>query len=223
MSSVVDHSPAHEERAAQVPFARTRRLAGPVALLVGCVVAMAGMSLHIKGGAEDVSFVRAVAAAPSVWLTSHIMMGIGWGLFAGGVLTALRLVHGRGAKLTGAAVAVTAVGGGLMALGDIAHGTLAYALVDQVNAATSLEIQTAYFENPAVLALSLGGMLIPLGSMLLGGGLLLARSVPRWVAVTLLVSPAFIQLGYSTDLPLAPFVLPFVVGIAMLAKAIARA
>lgn len=221
MSTVVEQSPAVGEPAA--PFARTRRLAGPVALVVGCVTAQAGMSLHIKDAAEDVHFVNEVAAAPAVWLTSHVMMGIGWALFAGGILTVLRLVRRRGAKLAGVAAGVASVGGVLMALGDISHGTLAFALVDQVEAARSLEIQQDYFANPAVLALALGGMLIPLGVMLLGAALLRARTVPVWLAVTLLVSPAFIQLGYSTDLPLAPFVLPFVFGIAVLGRRIAQA
>lgn len=199
---------------------RLRRLSGPVAVVLGSCAGAAGLALHIRGGQPDEAQMREIAAGASQWLTSHLLMGFGWALLAVGILSAFRLVRGRGAALTGTGIAVLFVGAGLMSLGDIGHGTLAYALTDHVDAATSLAIQEDYFGNPVILVLSMGGMLMPLGIMLLAGGLLRARSVPRWAAVVLLFSPLGIQLGYSTELPFAPLTIPLVLGMTVLARAI---
>lgn len=199
------------------------RFAGPSALIAGFVLAAAGMTLHVRGGAPDEDFVRTVAAHSSQWLASHLLMGLGWMLVALGVTTAARMVHGRGAVLTGIGIGVVFVGAVLMSLGDVAHGAVAYALVDRVDASTSVAIQEAFFANPAILVISSGGMLLPLGILVLAAGVLRSGAVPRWAAVTLLFSPLFVQLGYSTDLPFVLLVIPLVVGMAALAHAVAHA
>ena len=212
--------------AAQVPspIARVRRYGGPVALGGGAVLAIAGMALHVEGdGTEaDVEFVRSVEAQATQWLISHLLLAVGMALVAGGAVAAFRMARGRGAALTAIGAAVMAVGGFLMSLGDLAHGVLAYALVDQVDPATSLEIQESYFFNPAVAVMSFGGMLLPLGVLLLGIALLRSRAVPRWAAAVLIVSPIFITVGFASGTRMLLLGIPFVIGLALVARAMAR-
>lgn len=193
-----------------------------MSLVAGSVLMLIGMSLHVKGAPEDESLVRAVVAHPSQWLASHLLQAFGMALIAVGTLSLWRLARGRGATLTAVGVAVVSVGAGLMALGDIAHGAVAYALVGQVDDAASLAIQKAYFAHPAVLVLSAGGMLLPLGVMLLGAGALRSRVVSRSTAVVVLVSPIAIQIAFVTPVPVALAGLPFLVGMTALARAAAR-
>lgn len=202
---------------------RLRLLAGPAALVAGPVLAVTGMSLHVKGLPEDLSLIRTVSAHPSLWLASHLLQSVGMALLAAGALAVWRLAHGRGATLTALGAAVTTAGAALMALGDIAHGAVAFALAGRVDDAASLAIQKGFFANPAVLTLFTGGTLLPLGVLLLGAGVLRSGAVPRWLGLVVLVSPIFVQLGFNTAVPLALAGLPFVVGMAGLARAAARA
>ena len=206
------------------PVARLRRYGGPVALAVGAVLTIAGMALHVEGdGTEaDVEFVRAVEAQPTQWLISHLLLAVGMALVAGGAVAAFRMARGRGAALTAIGAGVMAVGGFLMSLGDLAHGALAYALIGQVDPATSLEIQESYFFNPAVAVMSFGGMLLPLGVVLLGIALLRSRAVPRWAAAVLIVSPILISVGFASGTRMLVLGIPFVVGLALVARAMAR-
>lgn len=222
-TSVQVTSPAHAAGPPDplVPV-RVRRLAGPVALVVGSVFTITGMTLHVKGAPEDEALVREVAAHSTQWLVSHFFQSFGMLLVAAGVVGAVRLARGRGAALTAVGVVVTSVGGALMSLGDISHGAVAYSLVDQVDPATSLEIQKAFFSNPAFGGLGIGGLLLPIGVLLLGAGVLRSGAVPRWAAVVLLISPIAIQVAFSTGVPVAVLGLPFVVGMAALARAVAR-
>lgn len=201
---------------------RIRRLAGPIALVAGSVLTVTGMSLHVKEVAVDESLVRAVTAHPSQWLASHLLQSFGMALVAIGALSLWRLARGRGATLTAAGAAVVSAGGGLMALGDVAHGAVAYALIGKVDDTTSLAIQKAYFDHPAILLLSLGGMLLPAGVLVLGAGVLRSGVVPRWTALVLLLSPIAIQIAFVTAIPMAVLGLLFVVGMAGLARSVAR-
>jgi hypothetical protein len=201
---------------------RGRHLGGPVALVLGGVLGLVGMTLHPKGGTPDVALMRDIAAHSSQWLASHLLMGFGWALVAAGMMTVLRLAKGRGATLTAVGAVIASMGAGLSAFGDMAHGALAYALVDQVEPAASLAIQEAFFTHPAFAVISFGGMLLPLAILLLGVAMLRSRALPRWAAIVLMLSPFLIQLGFMvTELPFPVLVLPFVVGLAALARAIA--
>lgn len=201
---------------------RVRRHAGPAALVVGSLLAVVGMTLHVPGAPEDEALVRTVAAHPTQWLVSHLLQSFGLALVAAGAVTAVRLAYGRGATLTAAGAAVTAVGAALMSLGDIAHGAVAFALVDHVEVATSLAIQKAYFYNPAIAILSMGGMLLPIGVLVLAAGVLRSRVVARSAAIVLLISPIAVQVAFAAGLPISVLGLPFVVGMTALARAIAR-
>jgi hypothetical protein len=198
------------------------RFGGPIALVVGSVLAAVGMGLHLPAMAEDVGLAVAVAEAPSRWLAAHLFAGLGFALVALAATTALPPVHRRGATLTAVGVGVTSLGAAVMALGDIAHGAVAFALTERVDAATSFAIQEAYFEHPAILGLNTGPMLISLGMVLLGAGLLRARIHARWVGITILVAPIAINVAISLGLPTYLHGVPFVVGMSVLAYSLLR-
>lgn len=203
---------------------RLRRHAGPTALVVGSVVTVAGMVLHVAGDGStpDEALVRTIEAGLAQWLTSHFLLAAGMALVAGGAASAFRVARGRGATLTAIGAVVVSVGAVLMSLGDFAHGALAYALAGHVDASTSLAIQEGYFFHPAIAATSFGGMLMPLGILILGVALLRSRLVPRWAAVVLLVSPIIMSLGFASGPRMLVLGLPFVVGMTVFARAIAR-
>lgn len=201
-----------------------RRYAGPAGLVAGSVLSVAGMSLHVPGdgSAADEELVRTIEAQSTQWLASHLLLAFGMALFAVGAATAVRIARGRGATLTVLGAATASVGAAFMSLGDIAHGALAYALADRVDDATSLAIQKAYFYHPAIAVISFGGMLLPLGVVVLGIALLRSRVVPRWAALVLLVSPIVISFGFASGPRMLVLGLPFIVGTTALARAVAR-
>jgi hypothetical protein len=201
---------------------RVRRVAGPVAFVVGSVFSVIGMTLHVKGAPEDEALIRDIAEHSTQWVFSHFFQSFGMVLMAVGVLAALRLARGRGAVLTAVGVGLIAVGGTLMALGDMAHGAVAYALVDHVTPAASLEIQKAFFVHPAFGGMSILGMLAPIGVMVLGAGVLRSRALPRWAALALMLGPILIQVAFATGVPVALLGIPFVVGAVALSRAVVR-
>ena len=203
---------------------RLRRSAGPVGLAAGAALAVTGMALHVAGdgSAADEHLMREIEAQAGQWLASHLLLAVGMALVAGGAVSLFRLARGRGAVLTAVGAGLAVVGAALTSWGDLAHGALAYALAGEVDAARSLEIQEGYFFHPAVAVLSFGGMLLPLGVVVLGIALLRSRAVPVWAAVVLLISPVLITVGFASGYRMFLLGLPFVAGLVVLARAVAR-
>lgn len=201
-----------------------RRFAGPTALAVGSIITVAGMAFHIEGDGSpaDEALVRTIEGQLTQWLSSHFMLAVGMALVAGGATTVFRLARGRGAALTVVGASALVLGAALMSLGDFAHGSLSYALAGHVDAAASLAIQNAYFLQPAFAVISFGGMLLPVGVLILGVALLRSRAVPRWAAIVLLLSPVVMTFGFASGPRMLLLGLPFVVGMTVLARAIAR-
>jgi hypothetical protein len=196
---------------------------GVAFLLAGGVLVAAALTLHLRGGVEDVAFVRRIEAAPEQWLTAHILSAVGGMLLAVGLLTVLRLSRGRGRVAIRLGVVLAIIGAACTALGDLAHGSLAYVLTDHVDAHQSLAVQKDFFYEPALAAVSLLGNLLPLGMLVLGIGLLISKTVPTPAAILLLVSPIAIQAGFSvTALPMVVMVLPLVIGLAWIASILFR-
>lgn len=212
--------PGLEPAAFPPRWALPYRVAGPVVLVVGAALAALGMPLHAQGEADE-AFVRAIAESPGQWLASHLLMGVGFALLAAGAVAVLRLARGRGATWTAVGVLAMSVGGACMALGDLTHGAVAFALADHVEPAASLAIQEAFFENPVMGLLMVPSMLLPLGVVILAIGLLRSGAVPRWAAIVLLVSPLFVQAGLSGAIPGLLTGVPLVVGLAVVARAAA--
>jgi hypothetical protein len=202
--------------------ARPRR-APAVALAGGVLLTAVALSMHLRGGIADVAFVRRVEAAPEAWLTGHVLMGVGGILLLLGLTAVPGLVRGRGRRAVAVGVTLSAVGSASSALGDVAHGALAYVLVGEVDAEQSLHIQERLFTQPLLAAVSMPAMLLPLGMLVLGGALLYSRAVPTPLAVLLLVAPIAVQLGYMvTALPMPLMVLPLIAGLGWLALIVAR-
>ena len=203
--------------------ARPRR-APAVALAVGAVLCASALAMHLRGGVDDVAFVRRVEASPDAWLAGHVFMGVGGILLLLGLTAVPRLVRGRGRRVVGVGVTLAGVGAASSALGDVAHGALAYVLVGEVEAEQSLHIQERLFTQPLLAAVSMPALLLPLGMVVLGAGLLYSRAVPRPASVLVLVAPIAVQLGYMmTALPMPLMVLPLIAGVGWLALLVASA
>jgi hypothetical protein len=204
------------------PLDAGRRRAA-AALAAGSVLAATALSMHLRGGVEDVSFVHRVEAAPGAWLTGHVIMTVGTLLLALGLLAVPALARGGGRRAVAIGAGLSVVGAVASGLGDFAHGTLAYVLVGDVPAEQSLQIQERFFTQPMIAAMTMPGLLLPLGLLVLGGALLYARAVPVPAALLLLVSPITVQLGYMvTTLPMPVMVLPLVAGLGWLSLVLAR-
>lgn len=194
-----------------------------VALAMGTLLVAVALALHLRGGVDDVDFVRRVEAAPTVWLVGHVVMAVGGLLLLVGLRAVPALAPGRGRRLVLAGAALAAVGAAASALGDFAHGTLAYVLIDDVPAEQSLTIQEQFFTHPLLAAVTMPGLLLPIGMLVLGAGLLRSRAVPVPAALLVLVAPFLVQLGYMvTSLPMLIMVVPLVVGLGWLALVVAR-
>lgn len=201
---------------------RSRR-GSAAALAAGTVLAAVALTLHLRGGIDDVTFVRRVEQTPELWLTGHVAMAVGGVLLLLGLVAVPRLARGRGRRAVAVGAGLSAVGAVSTALGDFAHGSLAYVLVGEVPAEQSLQIQEQFFTHPLIAAVSMPGLLLPLGMLVLGGGLLYSRAVPRPAALLVLVAPISVQLGYTiTALPMPVMVLPLVAGLGWLSLVLAR-
>lgn len=205
----------------QRPDARPVRLLGPVAVASGAVLAAAGLALHLEAMPEDERLTQAMAEDPQ-WVSSHLLIGLGFAVVAIGVVHVIGLVRGRGAALTAGGAVLTAAGAVLMSLSNIAHGAVALALRDQVDASASLDIHLAYFEHPATLALNAGPMLLTLGMITLGAGLLRARTAPRWAGAAVLLTPIAVNASFALSLPPYLQALPFLLGLLALAHVMHR-
>jgi hypothetical protein len=200
------------------------RRAPAVGLAAGAVLCASALAMHLRGGVEDVAFVRRVEASPDVWLAGHVMMGVGGIVLLLGLLAVPRLVRGRGRRAVAVGTTLAAVGAASSALGDAMHGALAYVLVGEVDAEQSLHIQERLFTQPLLAAVSMPALLLPLGMLVLGAGLLYSRAVPTPLAVLVIVAPIAVQLGYLViALPMPLMVLPLVAGMGWLALIVARA
>ena len=197
---------------------------GPAtALAAGSLLVAAALTMHLRGGVESVEFVRRVEDAPGVWLTGHVLMAVGGILLVSGLIAVPRLARGRGRRAVVVGAGLSAVGAASAALGDFAHGSLAYILVGDVSAEQSLELQKQFYSQPLLASVAMPSLLLPLGMLVLGGGLLYSRAVPVPAALLLLVAPVTIQLGYMViALPMPVMVLPLVAGLGWVSLVLAR-
>ncbi len=82
----------------QGPDLTGRARVGAAGLFVGAVLVAAALSLHLRGGAEDVAFVQRIETAPDQWLIGHVLMAVGGVLLALGFPSVLRLARDRAAS-----------------------------------------------------------------------------------------------------------------------------
>jgi hypothetical protein len=195
------------------------RRGSAAALAAGTVLTATALSLHLRGGTpESVEFARRVEDAPGIWITGHVLMAVGGILLLVGMLAVPGLVHGRGRRAVLVGTGMCVIGAASSALGDFAHGSLAYVLVGEVSAEQSIEIQKQFFYHPLLAGVSMPGLLLPVGILVLGGALLYARAVPVPAGLLLLAAPITIQLGYMvTTLPMPVMVVPLIAGLGWVA------
>ena len=200
-----------------------QRRGSAAALAGGSLLTAAALSVHVRGGVADVEFVRRVEDAPGLWLTGHVLMAVGGIVLVLGLIAVPRLAHRRGRRAVAVGTGLSAVGAASTALGDFAHGSLAYILIGDMSAEESLKIQEQFYTQPLLAAVSMPSLLLPLGMLVLGGGLLYSRAVPAPAALLVLVAPITVQLGYMmTALPMPVMVLPLVIGLGWVSLVLAR-
>jgi hypothetical protein len=212
---------AHDAAPGRSGPAEPYRWVGPVALATGACATAAGLALHLGAMPEDERLAQAIADDPQ-WAVSHVLLGIGFALVAIGLTHAVALARGRGAALTGVGALLAGLGAVLMSLSDIAHGAVGLALRGQVDAPQSLDIHLAYFEQPAVMTLNLGPMLLTLGLLVLGVGLLRSRTVPRWAGAAVLLTPIAVNASFALSLPPYLQAVPFLAGMLVLTSLLVR-
>jgi hypothetical protein len=176
------------------------------------------MALHLPAKPEEADVPLAIAADPGLWMASHLLIAFGFALLAAGAVSILPRHRGRGAIATSVGALLTAAGATVMALGDMAHGAVGFALTE-VDTATSLAVHAAYFESPAVLGLNMGPLLLPLGMIVLGSGLLRAGRHPRWVGILVIVAPLAVHATFAIDAPTVVRGLPIALAMTVLAAA----
>jgi hypothetical protein len=196
-------------------------LAAPVALVLGAVMFAGGNWLHLPAMPEDVGITQAIAEAPSRWLSSHLLLSLGLVLVAVALASVLPIVRGRGARTTTVGGLLTALGAVVLSVSDIAHGAVGFALAGPVDAATSFEVQMAYFEQPAIAGLNTGPLFLTVGLITLGIGLLRSRVVQRWQGVVVLLTPFGVHAALGLGAPTYLIGLPFVIGLSVLALVVA--
>jgi len=199
---------------------RLNRTAGPVALLLGAVMTVAGFALHPTAESSNRAFVAWIDAHATQWAAAHLLIGIGLGLLAAGIGSALRLASGKGARFLTVGVIAAAIGTVGMGYDAIAHGMLGYALTGQpkLPLALSAHIQSSYLSLPFAAWSNVAAVAFPLGVLALGIGALRSRRIPVWSAVLLLLGPVGIQFAGAGPLELLG-ALPLVIGFAAITRA----
>lgn len=226
MSTTAPATPVTDGTVPSRSVTRTRsaRLLAPFALVAGAVLMAVGLGLHqvtLSGfEAEDVAQINQIAAHSTQWLAAHLLSSIGLILVAAGMMAVVRIASKRGARVARSGAAAASVGAIFMSLGDIAHGSVSFAVAGQVGSAEALAAEKAFFSDPMIGMLMAPGTLLPLGVLVLGAGLLLSRLVPRWAGIVILTSPIFVQVGLSGAIPSYLFPVPFVVGMTVLASTV---
>lgn len=202
--------------------ARPRRAAA-TALLAGALLAATALAMHPRGGGADLDFLRQVEEEPTRWLVGHVVMTVGGVLLLIGFTAVPALARDRARRVVATGAVMAQIGAICTALGDFAHGALAYVLIDDVPVEKSLEIQNQFFEQPLLALISMPSLLLPIGVLVLGVGLLISRAVPVVVGVLVLISPIAVQAGYGiTALPMPVMVLPLIVGLGWTAVLVGR-
>ncbi len=178
-----------------------------------------GFALHPTAENSNRAFVAWIDAHATQWAAAHLLIGIGLGLLAAGIGSALQLANGKGASFLTVGVIATAIGTVGIGYDAIAHGMLGYALTGQpkLPLALSAHIQSSYLSLPFAAWSNVAAVAFPLGVLALGIGGLRSRRVPVWSAV-LLLGPVGIQFAGAGPLELLG-ALPLVIGFAAITRA----
>lgn len=198
---------------------RVRWASGPLALVVGPALAIAGFALHPRA-MGDREFVAWTNLHATQFAVAHLLIGFGLAIAAVGVWSVLRLAHGRRGTVLVAGTVAMFVGTVGMGYDHLAHGALGYALASDstVPLGMSTHVQVGFETLPYVGWAGLASAFFPLGCLLLGIGALLSRRVPTWGAVLLLLGPVGIMVAGA-----GPFELlgaaPLMIGFATVARA----
>ena len=200
-----------------------RRLLLAAVVVAAPALQVTGMLLHPPLGATPAEQLDIIAPSPTTWFATHVVAAAAGALYilAGPVLAGL--ARARGAAVATAGAVLTVLGGAVLAVGFGAEAHLLSLAVDpSLDRAAMVELAALEASAPAMTMIAIGVPLLGLGQLLLAGGLLASRAVPRW-------QPALVLAGYIASIAAAPgsilgpiLLVPAVVGYAAIALTLAR-
>lgn len=162
---------------------RSRRVLA-VAVVVQPVLLAVNSVLHPPVEMSGHGLLHGAAQSPGTWFAVHLTAAVGALLMAPAALGLWTLAGGRGRRPATVGVALSAVTATLLALAFAAEASvLRLAAVADIGEDAALALADAYVRSPESYLIPAGFLAAVLGSLCLGGGLLLARSVPRWQAL----------------------------------------
>ena len=155
-----------------------------VAVVVQPLLIAVNSVLHPPVEMSGHGLLHGAAQSPGTWFAVHLTAAVGALLAAPAALGLWTLVVGRWRRLATIGVALSGVAATLLALGFAAEASvLRLAAVADIGEDAALTLADAYVRSPESYLIPAGFLGVVLGSLCLGVGMLLARSVPRWQAL----------------------------------------
>lgn len=178
---------------------RLRKGATGACLVLAPLGFVVGLLLHPEESMDAATQLGTIASDANRWAMAHFIITASAVVFVGAVLGLAHLIHERrpGQAIVGGALGVV----GSMSLCAVAFAEATYG-ANMGRTGTGGEVLDAFsatMTQPASLAILIGVLMGPLGTIVLGSGIYAADVAPRWTAVALMVGGLCLIVG----LPLA--------------------
>lgn len=204
--------------------ASVRRNLAVAALGVGAVGTIIAGLLQIDTGKSGVEELTKVAAHPNRFFAGSLLFGLSIGLVAAGIGQVYRLIDRKGAVWATVGGIAMQVGGMLAGAGILMYSGAVYvASKPGLDRAAMAKWDVAANHSAATGWLFTGFFAFVLGGVVLGIGLLRARTVPIWQPILLMVGVVLVMVLQPDNSLLGTLVgLPLVVGLISLAWSVSR-
>ena len=174
---------------------RLRKGATGACLVLAPLGLLFGLLLHPAESMDPAEQLGIIASDANRWAMAHFIITAAAVVFAGAVLGLAHLLHEHrpGHAIVGGAMGVV----GAMSLCAIAFGEATFA-ANIGRTGTSGDVLDAFsatMVQPASYAILIGALMGPLGTIVLGSGLVQAGVAPRWASVALMVGGACFAVG----------------------------
>lgn len=192
---------AGEMEVAMSTSERLRKGATGVCLILAPLGILVGLILHPAESMDPAEQLGIIGSDADRWATAHYVIALSAVFLAGAVLGLAHLIHQRrpGQAIVGGALGVI----GAMALCAVAfsEATFGAELGRVSTSGGALEAFKAVASAPAALVILIGALLGPVGSIVLGSGLLSSGVAPRWTAYALMLGGACLLIGLPINVP----------------------
>ena len=202
--------------------ARARRSITLGALAVGPILITVGTALSVDDSGDGVQLIRRVASARGRFYVSDILFALGLALVAVGLSQVYRLAPRRGAGLTTGGGIAMQVGMAAAASGMVLYASAIYVASDpRLDQTTMGRFQDIASKTSAIGWPFMGFMLFVAGAVVLGAGLIRARTIALWQPILLIVGAALVMVVSGNGIVAAVAGLPLVVALVSLARSAA--